>query len=75
MAAQDEVRSALLELATNLRWTWNQDAGALFRHLDPPLWQSLEGNPFAMIQAVGDDRLKRSVDDTVFRERLDAAVR
>ena len=34
----------LEELACNLWWTWNDDAEALFRELEPRLWEATNQN-------------------------------
>ena len=47
----------LWELASDLSWTWNPAAPALFGAIDPPLWRRTRHNPVALLRAVGDDAM------------------
>ena len=51
------LRSKLEDLAKNLWWCWQPDIDALFRALDPELWNRLHHNPIAFLGAVPDHRL------------------
>jgi starch phosphorylase len=67
----------LLDLALDLRWTWNHAADDLWRSLDAPVWERTH-NPVLVLQSIGRDRLAAIARDTAFREelaRLDAARR
>ncbi len=41
----------LKALAQNLWWSWDDDAVALFRDLDPVKWRELDHNPIALFTA------------------------
>src|SRR2546427_4653353 len=43
----------LATLARNLGWSWNHDARALYRSIDPTLWRLTRHNPFALLRRVG----------------------
>ena len=47
----------LLEIAYNLRWSWDGDARDLFRRLDPDGWEESYHNPVAMLGRVDQERL------------------
>jgi starch phosphorylase len=49
--------SALLEIAYNLRWSWDGAARELFRRLDPDGWEDSYHNPVAMLGRVRQERL------------------
>lgn len=61
----------LAALATNLSWSWNREARALFRSIDPPLWRETRHNPIALLREVSPSRLERLARDTRFLERYD----
>src|SRR2546427_8315520 len=46
----------LATLARNLGWSWNHDARALYRSIDPTLWRLTRHNPFALLRRVGPPR-------------------
>jgi starch phosphorylase len=62
--------AALHELALDLRWTWSHGADFLWRRLDPGAWERLE-NPWALLQDVSNDRLKKAARDREFVAELD----
>jgi glycogen phosphorylase len=37
--------NGLAAVAANLSWSWNRNARALFRMLDPALWRRTQHNP------------------------------
>lgn len=47
---------SLRELALDLRWTWSHGADALWRGLDPALWEHSE-NPWLLLQDLRHERL------------------
>jgi starch phosphorylase len=49
----------LSELAYNLWWTWQPEAGRLFGRLDFDLWERLGHNPIRMLREVGRPRLNQ----------------
>jgi starch phosphorylase len=64
---------ALLELAMDLRWTWNHSSDELWRRLDPELW-ALTRHPNAVLQTVARDKLANALADPDFRQLLDHLV-
>jgi starch phosphorylase len=64
---------ALLELALNLRWSWNHASDGLWRQLDPRLWE-MTRNPWALLQTVSSDRIEALLADPVFRADVDAKL-
>ena len=53
----------LSELAYNLWWTWQPEAGHLFGLLDFDLWERLGHNPIRMLREVGRPRLNQAAKD------------
>ncbi len=47
----------LIELALDLRWSWNHAADDIWRPLAPQLWD-LTRNPWIILQTIGPNRLK-----------------
>ncbi len=64
----------LAALATNLSWSWNRDARALLRSIDPPLWRENRHNPIAMLREVSLSRLERLAKDPDFLDRYDRVM-
>ena len=56
----------LHELTYNLRWAWDHEAIALFRRLDPELWEETNHNPEWMLGRMSQERLNALVHDTSF---------
>jgi glycogen phosphorylase len=73
-AADIEGADSLVELARDLRWSWNHAADELWRKLDPALWESTR-NPWVILQTVSRSRVESALADRVFKESLDALVR
>ncbi|MGH9678950.1 MAG: DUF3417 domain-containing protein, partial [Candidatus Acidiferrales bacterium] len=61
---------SLAELALDLRWSWNHATDALWRTLDPLLWE-LTQNPWVVLQTVSRDQLQRVLADPAFRKNID----
>jgi starch phosphorylase len=61
---------SLAELALDLRWSWNHATDALWRQLDPELWD-LTQNPWVVLQTVSRDQLTRMLANPVFRKSVD----
>jgi starch phosphorylase len=62
----------LATLATNLAWSWNLDARALFRAIDEPLWHLTRHNPIDLLRRVDPGRLAALPQDPDFLRKLDA---
>lgn len=56
----------LHELTYNLRWSWDHESIALFRRLDPELWEETGHNPEWMLGRMSQERLNALVHDTSF---------
>ena len=59
----------LAELALDMRTTWNHASDALWRQLDPVLWD-LTHNPWVVLQTVSREKLQRILADPGFADRL-----
>lgn len=64
---------SLVELALNLRWSWNHATDKVWCQLDPSLWE-LTHNPWLVLQTVSRDQIKRMLADPVFRKNVDGLV-
>jgi len=64
----------LAALATNLAWSWNREARALFRAIDEPLWRLTRHNPIALLRTVPAERLERLANDAGFMRAYDAVM-
>src|SRR5690349_21129117 len=42
----------LVDVASNLAWSWNREARALFAAIDDRLWSRVRGNPIALLRLV-----------------------
>ncbi|MFC1959844.1 alpha-glucan family phosphorylase [Chloroflexota bacterium] len=61
----------LVELAYNLRWSWDLDAIDLFRRLDRDLWEKTEHNPVLMLGNIAQEKLESAAKDDAFMAHLD----
>jgi starch phosphorylase len=59
-------------LTFNYRWSWMPGGPAVFRDMDPALWERSEGNPRAMIETLPPHRLKQLGDDRGYVARVAA---
>jgi len=62
------------DLSLNLRWSWHADTQALFRSVDPELWESTGRDPIKLLADVSVERLQRLAADRKFVRRLELAV-
>jgi starch phosphorylase len=60
----------LIELALDLRWSWDHSADDIWRPLDPGLWD-LTRNPWVILQTIAMDKLKKLAADVNFRKRVE----
>lgn len=74
LPADIEGLDLLVELALDLRWSWNHSADKLWRHLDPALWD-LTHNPWVVLQTVSHSQLERQLADASFRRWIQDLVR
>lgn len=61
----------LLELAYNLRWSWNLETLALFRRLDRDLWEKCGHNPVLMLGQIDQRQLNAATNDEAFMAHYD----
>lgn len=64
----------LTELALDMHWSWNHATDAVWRELDPVLWE-LTHHPWNVLQTVSRETLERVLADPVFRTKIDDLVR
>ena len=65
---------SLAELALDMRWSWNHATDAVWRALDPTLW-NLTQNPWVVLQTVSRDQLEHVLADPAFRKNVDDHLR
>lgn len=58
-------------IAANFYWSWQPDGTALFRDLDPTLWDICEQNPRLFLKKVAGLRLYQRAADVSYVERLE----
>ncbi|AKK28917.1 glycosyltransferase family 1 protein [Mycobacterium sp. EPa45] len=63
--------SALGQLSTNLRWSWDKPTQDLFASIDPRLWLQTGQDPVALLGAVAPARLDELAEDEPFLNMLD----
>jgi len=51
------------DLALNLWWTWQPEAGRLFAQLDRAMWERLNHNPIRMLREIDRERLNEVLKD------------
>src|SRR5213083_1896623 len=64
----------LAAVAANLSWSWNRNARALFRSLDPALWRRTQHNPIELLRQVAPERLAACAVDPEFLRLYDAVA-
>ena len=65
---------SLLPLETlvwNYWWSWAPDGAAIFRDLDPEVWEECEHNPRQLLEKISPYRLAEVASDPVYLERVD----
>jgi starch phosphorylase len=63
----------LLELATNLRWSWHPETQDLFAAMDAEQWESSGRDPVKLLGQVSAERLDELAADKKFLRMLDLA--
>ena len=64
----------LNELATNLWWSWHEEARQVFRSLDYVLWRTSGHNPVKQLRDISVEKLESAARDTAFLERFDSVM-
>ena len=68
--ALPETLSALERLSWNYWWSWAADGAAVFRDLDPQVWEECELNPRCLLLDVSEYRLMQMATDPNYIERV-----
>ncbi len=63
--------AALDRLSMNFYWSWRPEGVALFRELDPALWQHFEQHPQALLENVTELRLWQKAADAEYVGKLE----
>lgn len=61
----------LQTLAYNMWWSWNTDAVALFRRINPDLFEALDHSPIRLLGATPQSRLEELAADDAFLAHMD----
>ena len=61
---------ALQRLAWNYWWSWAADGAAVFRDLDPQVWETCEHNSRRALAETSEFRLMQMATDPVYTERV-----
>ena len=61
---------ALERLAWNYWWSWSGDGNAIFRDLDPAVWEECEHNPRRLLAEISEYRMMQMATDPVYVERV-----
>ncbi len=64
---------ALRELALDLRWTWNHGSDALWKRLDPALWDQTQ-HPDAVLRGMSQAALSTALADPGFHQLLESTM-
>jgi len=62
----------LRAMATNLWWSWDDEASTLFESLEPEKWLTLNYNPIAVLDQLSLERAGELMADEQFMQRLNA---
>ncbi len=65
---------SLMELALNMRWSWNHSADELWKELDPSLWDFTR-NPWIVLQTISHDELEKKMSLPSFRNKIDELMK
>ena len=61
----------LQTLANNLWWCWNAEAVALFRRIDPDLFEALDHSPIRLLTTLEQKRFVELLADDAFLAHMD----
>ena len=64
---------SLVELALDMRWSWNHATDEVWRHLDPVLWE-LTHHPCDVLQTVSREKIRSLLADPLFRTKINTLV-
>ena len=66
--------AGLAQIASNLSWSWNREARAVFRTIDERLWHRVRHNPLRLLAEVAPERLLAAANDERLVARYDAIM-
>ena len=66
--------SRLYSLAYNLWWMWNPPAQALYRAVDPAIWEATDHNAIRVLSEVSPARLQTLAQDRAFTDLYDTTL-
>ena len=66
--------SGLADLANNVSWSWNREARALFRLIDPLLWNRYRHDPLRVLRKTSAVRMAQCAEDPQFLAQYDAVM-
>jgi starch phosphorylase len=61
---------SLVDLALDMRWSWNHSTDEVWRQLDPELWD-LTHHPCDVLQTVSREKIRSVLADPAFRKKID----
>lgn len=64
----------LKEIASNMWWSWNNEAIDLYRDIDLALWENLNKNPVRFLQEVSLKKIEEKMSDPEFLSSYDEVV-
>jgi starch phosphorylase len=70
LPADVEGVDSLIELALDMRWSWNHSMDHVWRQIDPTLWE-LTSNPWMILQSASRDRIAQVLADKDVRVLID----
>src|SRR5277367_2966760 len=65
----------LWSLARNMWWSWDNDAAALFRDIDPLRWRQLNHNPVALLNEYPLAKLEARAAELILHSRINYTYR
>jgi starch phosphorylase len=60
----------LIDLALDLRWSWDHSADDIWRSLDPEMWD-LTRNPWMILETISPEKLEQLSAEPAFRTRVE----
>ncbi len=66
--------NSLIELALDIRWSWNHGADTIWQQLDQALWE-LTRNPWIVLQTVSKDQLEHQLSDQEFKKKIETLMK
>lgn len=68
--ALPETLRVLERISRNYWWSWAADGAAIFRDLDPDVWEECEHNPRCVLEETSEFRLMKMATDPIYIERV-----